>query len=546
MQETLSVKPGDMSGAQADWWKGAIIYQIYPRSFADSTGDGVGDLAGIRQRLDYIQQLGVDALWISPFVASPMADFGYDVSDYLAVDPLFGTMEDFRLLLEAAHQRGLRVLMDQVLSHTSNQHPWFIESRASRDNPRADWYVWADPRDDGTPPNNWLSVFGGSSWQWEPRRRQYYLHNFLREQPDLNFHNPEVQQAMLEVCRYWLEMGVDGFRLDVCAFYFHDPELRDNPRNPAPLQGSHFLFNPYSMQLHVRDIAQPENLAFLERLRSLCDSFGGRALLGELHESEGERLHHEYTGAGRLQLAYGYWFLGADQIDAVTVAHTARELGHALDSGWPCWALDNHDFARSPTRLGKADATVVHLAALSCLRGAMCLYQGSELGLPNADVPFEKLIDPYGREFYPAFLGRDGARTPMPWQSSEPHCGFSVAEPWLPVPAAHQALSVDLQQTVPGSTLNRLRRFFEWRRTMPALLRGSLEFLDTDEPVLAFERVLEGQRVTCVFNFGTDEASIQLPPERLGVACEGHGFGSTAMQGRLRLPGHGAWFGVHA
>lgn len=546
MRQSNNVQQGERPRGGPDWWQGAVIYHIYPRSFADSSGNGVGDLEGIRRRLDYIQSLGVDALWISPFVTSPMLDFGYDVSDYLSVDPLFGSLEDFSRLLEEAHQRGLRVLMDQVLSHTSNQHPWFLESRASRDNERADWYVWADPRSDGTPPNNWLSVFGGSSWQWEPRRRQYYLHNFLREQPDLNFHHPGVQDALLDVCRYWLELGVDGFRLDVCAFYFHDRSLRDNPPNSAPLQASHFLFNPYSMQRHVHDIAQPENLAFLERLRALCDEFEDRVLLGELHENEGERLHREYTAAGRLQLAYGYWFLGADSLDASTIGATARELGHALDSGWPCWALDNHDFARSPTRLGKPDATVVHLAALSCLRGAMCLYQGSELGLPNADVPLERLIDPYGREFYPAFQGRDGARTPMPWQADAPHCGFSPAEPWLPIPGAHVPLSVDRQQTLPGSTLNRLSRFLNWRRQMPALLRGSMQMLATDDPVLAFERSLEGERVVCVFNFSDREARIQLPRESLGIACEGHGFGATEIDGLLTLPAHGAWFGVHA
>lgn len=546
MQDTYGSAKARPAQPETPWWQGAIIYHIYPRSFADTTGNGIGDLNGIRKRLDYIQQLGVDAIWISPFVASPMADFGYDVSDYLAVDPLFGTLDDFKQLLEEAHRRGLRVLMDQVLSHTSNQHPWFIESRASRDNPRADWYVWADPREDGNPPNNWLSVFGGSSWQWEPRRRQYYLHNFLREQPDLNFHHPEVQQAVLDVCRYWLELGVNGFRLDVCAFYFHDRALRDNPPNPAPLQGSHFLFNPYSLQVHSRDIAQPENLAFLERLRALCDEFGGRVLLGELHENEGARLHHDYTGKGRLQLAYGYWFLGADELDASTIGETARALADTLDSGWPCWALDNHDFARSATRLGRTDATVVHLAALSCLRGAMCLYQGSELGLPHADIPFEKLIDPYGREFYPAFQGRDGARTPMPWQSDARHCGFSEAEPWLPIPASHEPLSVDLQQTLPGSTLNRLRTFLAWRNQVPALRRGSLRLLKTDNPILAFERTCGGETIICVFNFSAEEASVQLEAEQLGVPCEGHGFGAPSGGGRLRLPANGAYFGKHA
>lgn len=272
-----------------------MIYQIYPRSFFDTTGNGIGDLPGITKKLDYVADLGVDAIWISPFVASPMKDFGYDVSDYLSVDPLFGTLEDAKALIDAAHERGLRVLMDQVLSHTSDQHPWFQESRSSRDNPKADWYVWADPKPDGSPPNNWLSVFGGSSWQWEPRRDQYYLHNFLREQPDLNFHCEAVRTAILDVCRHWLDLGVDGFRLDVCAFYFHNPTLPDNPPNPKRPLGSSFLFNPYSLQHHIQDIGQPENLAFLAELRQLADSYGDRLLLGELHESEAESLHRAYT-----------------------------------------------------------------------------------------------------------------------------------------------------------------------------------------------------------------------------------------------------------
>ncbi|WP_118138496.1 alpha-glucosidase family protein [Oceanicella sp. SM1341] len=534
---------------QTDWWKGAVIYQIYPRSYRDTTGNGVGDLRGITAKLDHIAALGVDAVWISPFVKSPMLDFGYDVSDYCAVDPMFGTLEDFRELLDAAHARGLKVIMDQVLSHTSDQHPWFLESRQGRDNPRADWYVWADSRPDGTPPNNWLSVFGGSSWQWEPRRGQYYLHNFLREMPDLNYHCPQVQEAVLDACRFWLDMGVDGFRLDVCTFYAHDRELRDNPPNPHVPQGEAFRFNPYSRQLHVHDIVQPETVAFLERLRRLCDGYGDRALLGELNESDAVRIHREYTTVKRLQLAYGYWLLGAHDVTPAMLRGVAADLGHDENSGWPCWALDNHDFSRAVTRLGREDApeaVTVLQAALTCLRGACCLYQGSELGLPQADLSYDAIIDPYGREFWPAYKGRDGARTPMPWEEHAEHGGFSDAAPWLPVTEAHLALAVDAQRALPGSTLNRMQRFLTWRRDIAALRRGGMEFVEAPEGVLAFRRSLGEEQVTCAFNLTPDEMVLDMPEAAVGAALEGHGFGGVRRGGEIHLPGYGAFFAAAA
>ena len=394
-------------------------------------------------------------------------------------------------------------------------------------------------------------MFGGSSWQWEPRRGQYYLHNFLREQPDLNYHCPQVQDAILDVCRHWLDIGVDGFRLDVCAFYFHDARLRDNPPNPSRPTGASFMFNPYSMQLHVRDIGQPENLEFLRRLRALCETYDSdpareRVLLGELHESEAASLHHAYTSADRLQLAYGYWLLGADGIDAGLIRDTSRELGEELSDGWPCWALDNHDFPRSATRLGREGPPLALTAALTCLRGASCLYQGSELGLPQADVPYERLVDPYGREFWPAFRGRDGARTPIPWEAEAPHCGFSEAEPWLPIPEAHATLAVDAQRSLPGSTLNRLRRFLNWRREDAALRCGSIRFLEVPEPVLGFVRRHQGRAVTCLFNLGPDEVHLDLPDDCLGKPMEGHGFEYVRGRGCVVLPAQGAYFGEMA
>jgi len=530
----------------ASWWQGATIYQIYPRSFLDTTGNGVGDLPGIARKLDYVAELGVDAIWVSPFVQSPMKDFGYDVSDYLAVDPLFGQQEDVHVLFEEAHRRGLKVLMDQVLSHTSDQHPWFRESRCSRDNAKADWYVWADAAEDGGPPNNWLSVFGGPSWQWNPWRGQYYLHNFLREQPDLNFHNEEVQQAMLDVCRAWLDLGADGFRLDVCAFYFHDPDLRNNPPEPSTPRGAHFQFNPYSYQRHVHDIAQPQNLPFLERLRALTDTYDDRVLLGELHQENYARLHRDYTAPGRLHLAYGYDILGADGLDAGLLRRTAEKLGHGQDDGWPCWAMDNHDFMRTPSRCGwegNPDAAVLALVALTCLRGASCIYQGSELALPEAELAYDQLQDPYGLEFWPAYKGRDGARTPMPWDDHAPHGGFSSADPWLPVPHPHLHRAVNLQLAQPGSPLHRLRRFLNWRKHEGALRSGTMAFHDSPDEVLCFTRDDGQAQVFCAFNFSEGATCVAPPREVCGTALEGHGFGCPVDAEGLHLPAWGAWFG---
>ncbi|SLN65762.1 Oligo-1,6-glucosidase [Roseivivax jejudonensis] len=530
----------------AAWWQGATIYQIYPRSFLDTTGNGVGDLPGITRKLDYIAALGVDAIWISPFVQSPMKDYGYDVSDYRAVDPLFGQQGDVQVLFDEAHRRGLRVLMDQVLSHTSDQHPWFRESRGSRDNPKADWYVWADAAPDGGPPNNWLSVFGGASWQWSPWRSQYYLHNFLREQPDLNFHNPEVQEAVLDVCRYWLDLGADGFRLDVCAFYFHDTELRDNPPEPETPRGAHFQFNPYSYQRHVHDIGQPENLGFLERLRALTDEYEDRVLLGEMHQENYAQLHREYTAPGRLHLAYGYDLLGAEQRDPAVIRRSAEKLGYSDTDGWPCWAMDNHDFTRTPTRCGwedNPDASVMALVALTCLRGAACLYQGSELALPEATLDYEDLQDPYGREFWPAYAGRDGARTPMPWTADHPNGDFSHEAPWLPVPPAHLRLSVATQDAQPGSPLNRIRRFLAWRRDEPALRHGAMRMHDGPEGVLTFTRDDGANPVFCAINLSPGGACVTPGHAISGGALEGHGFGCHADETGIHLPAWGAWFG---
>jgi alpha-glucosidase len=532
---------------QDTWWQGAVIYQIYPRSFLDTNGDGVGDLPGIIDKLDYVASLGVEAIWVSPFFKSPMADYGYDIADYRAVDPLFGSLADFDRLLARAHTLGLRVMIDQVLSHTSMEHAWFLESRQGRDNPRSDWYVWADPRADGGPPNNWLSIFGGSAWKWEPRRAQYYLHNFLAEQPDLNFHNSAVRAAVLDNVRFWLERGVDGFRLDAINFCFHDRELRDNPPKPESERTGHGFRtdNPYAYQYHHYDNTRPENLAFLEDLRALIDRYPGRVTLGEVSAEDSNATIAQYTRAGRLHMGYSFELLGKDHSPA-HLRSTVEGAFAATPEAWPCWSISNHDVERVASRWGGSHAPAhlaTQLTALVCsLRGAVCVYQGEELGLTEAEIPFESLRDPYGIAFWPAFKGRDGCRTPMPW-SNAVHGGFSVASPWLPVPAAHLARSVAAQEADPRSSLNGFRHFMRWRQQHPALLRGHIEFLRADDAVLVFTRRHADEALLVAFNLSDQPASALLPRALAAQPVGGHGLPEGQLEGaQLTLPPHGVLY----
>ena len=499
-----------------DWWRGAVIYQIYPRSYQDSNNDGVGDLSGIIQRLPYIAELGVDAIWISPFFTSPMRDFGYDVSDYRDVDPMFGTLGDFDALVTRAHDLGLRVMIDLVLSHTSDQHPWFKESRANHDNPKSDWYVWADPMPDGAPPNNWLSIFGGSAWQWDGERMQYYLHNFLKEQPDLNFHNPEVQDALLDVTRFWLERGVDGFRLDTINFYFHDKELRANPPLKVEERNADIApsVNPYNWQAHVYDKSRPENLEFLKRFRAVLDEFPDTTSVGEVGDAQhGLAIQAAYTSDGdKVHMCYGFDFLSGAPLTGTRVADLVKRYEAAAGDGWACWAFSNHDVERHVTRWHLDDASIrAYAALLLSLRGTACLYQGEELGLTEAYVAFEDLQDPYGKEFWPKFKGRDGCRTPMPWVSSQPNGGFSDAHPWLPVAAEHVGRAVDGQAADPGSTLHFYRRMIAFRAGLAPLLKGTIEILDADDSHVAFLREHGNQKILCVFNLSPEPRHYAWP-----------------------------------
>ena len=502
-----------------NWWRGGVIYQIYPRSFADSNGDGVGDLPGITQHLDYVAKLGADAVWLSPIFKSPMKDFGYDVSDYCDVDPLFGTLDDFRAMVNKAHDLGLRVMIDQVLSHTSDQHAWFVESRASRNNPKADWYVWADAKDDGNPPNNWLSIFGGSAWQWDTRRRQYYLHNFLSSQPDLNFHNPDVVAAILGTVKFWLELGVDGYRLDTANYYFHDKQLRDNPGRGQPKGNDPAVndVNPYGWQYHKFDKTQPENLGFLRQLRALLDQYPNTTMVGEIGDDDGLAIMAEYTsGTDKLHMAYSFDLLGPDS--SSTYLHDLMtRFAEKNATGWPSWALSNHDVVRVGSRWGgeSADVRKLRVAAAfqMCLRGSPCLYQGDELGLPEAQVAYEDLQDPYGITMWPEFKGRDGCRTPMPWDAKAADMGFGsgAQKPWLPLTEAYRSLAVSEQDNDPASLLNFYRALLTWRKGQAVLLHGDQVLLPVHQQVMAFVRVHEGHQVLCAFNFSDSAASMDLP-----------------------------------
>jgi alpha-glucosidase len=538
------------STQQHDWWREAIIYQVYPRSYLDTNGDGVGDIPGITAKLDYIASLGVNIVWLSPYFKSPMKDFGYDISDYCDVDPLFGSLADFDAMVAKAHGLGLKIMIDQVMAHTADAHPWFAESRSSRDNPKADWYVWADAAPDGNPPNNWMSVFGGSAWQWDTRRKQYYMHNFLVSQPQLNFHNPDVQQAHLEALRFWLERGVDGVRMDACNYHFHDTELRSNPPATKRDTASVTDVNPYGMQSHIYDKTRPENIAFLQKIRSLLNEYGAVSI-GEVGADDALACMAEYTADGdKLHMAYSFNLL-TPQFTAAHIRNQVEEFEARVKGGWASWSVGNHDAIRVMTRWGgdKAPASFASmiLAMQLSLKGTPCLYQGDELALPEADVPYELLQDPYGITFWPEFKGRDGCRTPMPWTNEAPNAGFTIGTPWLPVAAPHLAANAAQQDADPGSSLNAARRIIHWRQGLPQLTRGDISFFDAPEPVLALRRTLEGEpTVLAAFNLSNAPVTFDWPETANAQDLAGHGLPGEAANGRVTLPAYGAWFGALA
>jgi alpha-glucosidase len=494
----------------APWWQTGVIYQIYPRSFQDADGDGIGDLRGIARRLDYLVGLGIDAIWISPIYPSPMADFGYDVSDYCDVDPCFGTLADFDDLLAEAHSRGLRVLLDFVPNHTSDRHPWFAESRSSRDNPKRDWYLWRDPAPDGGLPNNWISDFGGPAWEWDETTGQYYYHAFLKEQPDLNWRNPAVQAAMYDVMRFWFDRGVDGFRIDVLWHMVKAADFPDNPPNPAyrPALGDMHRV----LQLHSAD--QPEVHAIAAEMRAIADSYGAdgrgeRVLIGEIYLPV-ERLMH-YYGRERsgVHLPFNFQLIDAPW-KARSLAALIADYEAALPpGGWPNWVLGNHDRPRVAAKHGQAQARVAAMLLLT-LRGTPTLYYGDELGLGNVAVPLAQVLDPRELREPGLGLGRDPVRTPMPWDASA-HAGFSTARPWLPLHEDWPTRNVERMAEDPTSILALYRQLLAARRAHPALAIGDFALLDAEGDVLAYERRHGAQRLAVALNLGADAQYLELP-----------------------------------
>ncbi|MBE9127128.1 MULTISPECIES: alpha-glucosidase [unclassified Coleofasciculus] len=559
-QSTLNLqsKTRSLNQKSNNWWRSAVIYQVYPRSFMDSSGDGIGDLNGILQKLDYIASLGVDAVWISPFFKSPMKDFGYDISDYCAIEPMFGTMENFKDLLKEAHDRGLKVLIDQVWNHTSDQHSWFQESRSSRDNPKADWYVWADPKDDGTPPNNWLATFGGSAWTWDAQRQQYYLHSFLIEQPDLNWYNPEVVEAILDVGRFWLDMGVDGFRLDVVNFFMYDRQLRDNPPRPKdmPRPAGAGANDPFFSNWNKYNFCQPENIEILEPIRKLMDEYPGRTTLAEISSAEDTILtSSEYVrGENRLHMAYNSALMHDSPLTCDRLREMIERVETYFQEGIICWTGGTHDFPRLKSRWRKflIDDEFTHeafdhmfAALLLSLRGSCCIYQGDELGLTEATIPFEKMQDPFGIKGYPDILGRDGARTPMPWQQDAHNAGFTKAvESWLPIPDEHLPHAVDQQEHEPMSLLNKYRRLMDWRKKQPALLKGNLTLVDTPEPLVGFTRKCDEQHLLCLFNLSPIAVHYNLSAYPNCVAADETDFVSRQYDHTIEIASYGVFFGT--
>lgn len=541
-----------------DWWRSATIYQVYPRSFADSNGDGIGDLQGIVQNLDYIAKLNVDAVWVSPFYKSPMKDFGYDISDYCAVDPIFGSLEDFQELLDKAHHLGLKVLIDQVWNHTSNLHPWFLESRQSHDNPKSDWYVWADAKADGGPPTNWLSTFGGSAWTWDDQRQQYYLHNFLAEQPDLNWYNPEVVEAILDVARFWLKMGVDGFRLDVVNFFTHDLQLRDNPPRPdnIPRPAGASAKDPFFNQLNLYNFCQPATLDLIEKIRHMMDEeYPGTTTLAEISSAEDTILtSSQYvSGNRRLHMAYNSSLMSEEPLSYDRLREIIQCVETQVKDGIICWTAGTHDFPRLKSRwlpflindvFSHEAFDHMFAAILIILRGSCCIYQGDELGLTQATIPYEKMQDPFGLAGYPQVLGRDGSRTPMPWVKEGVNAGFTTAkEPWLPIPDDHRDRAVDVHEANENSLLNKYRRLLQWRQQQPALVGGDLTLLDTPEPLLGISRKCDRQHLIGLFNLSPQAVHFDLSEFPGCEDANESDFQNRRYEDTIEIAGYGVFFG---
>ncbi|EOQ90010.1 alpha amylase, catalytic domain protein [Leptospira yanagawae serovar Saopaulo str. Sao Paulo = ATCC 700523] len=498
------------------WWKEAVIYQIYPRSFQDSNGDGIGDLDGITERLDYLagskDSLGIDAIWLSPVYPSPMFDFGYDISDYEEIDPVFGTIQSFKRLLKEAHKRGIRIIMDLVVNHTSHLHPWFIESRSSVNSPKRDWYIWKEPSHNG-PPNNWLGAFGGSGWEYDKRTGEYYFHSFLKEQPDLNWRNPDVEDAIFRMMKYWLDMGVDGFRLDVVNLYVKDEFFRNN--------ASYFMKGPrpYDKQVHTYDRDRPEMHGILRRMRKLLDSYSEkRMFVGEIMQDFPGNVLLPATYCGRndeLHLAFNFMFLFSSW-KAERFFQIVKDFESALgEDNWPNYTLSNHDFPRHITRYEKGEHTLDRAKLAACmmltLRGTPFLYYGEEIGMKRQKVPFNKIQDPVGKRYWPFHPGRDPERIPMPWDGSET-TGFTTGKPWLPLYAEASTVNVESQKQNPDSLFYTYKKLIQIRKDRKSLRKGKLKILLSADKQALYYRRREGKEETYIFlNFSSKPVSVSYP-----------------------------------
>lgn len=486
------------------WWQTAVIYQIYPRSFQDSNGDGVGDLVGIKRRLTYLVQLGVEAIWLSPIYPSPMADFGYDVANYTDIDPVFGTLADFDSLLAEAHRHGIRLILDLVPNHTSDQHPWFVESRASRDSSKRDWYIWRDPAENGGPPNNWLSEFGGSAWEFDPRTAQYYCHTFLSAQPDLNWWNPDLRAAMYDVMRFWLARGVDGFRVDVIWHLIKDREFRDNPPNAAfrPGQPSHESLVP----LYTTD--RPEVHDLIRQMRMIVDEFADRVLIGEIYLPVERLVAYYGRDLQGLHLPFNFALLSTSW-QARQIARVIEEYEFALPSGgWPNWVLGNHDRPRIASRIGEKQVRCAAILLLT-LRGTPTIYYGDEIGMQQVTLRGNEIQDPFEKRVPGLGLGRDGCRTPMQW-SDEKFAGFSSAKPWLPVDPSYRNRNVGSQKDEPASMLQLYQLLIELRRKHRALQIGSYRAIKGPNELLLFLRETAGEKLLIALNLSQKPMSLSI------------------------------------
>jgi alpha-glucosidase len=497
----------------APWWQSGVIYQIYPRSFQDSDGDGIGDLKGIEQRLDHLVGLGVDALWISPIFPSPMVDFGYDVAHYCGIDPRFGTLADFDSLLAAAHARGLKLLLDFVPNHSSDQHPWFLESRSSRTSPKRDWYLWRDAAPDGGPPNNWISDFGGSAWAWDAATGQYYYHAFLKEQPDLNWRNPDVRAAMMDVLRFWLDRGVDGFRIDVLWHMVKAAGFPDNPPNPAYMPAMGEMHSV--LQLHSTD--QPEVHDIAAEMRRIADSYAGdRVLIGEIYLPIERLMHYYGREEAGVHLPFNFQLIDAEWNARSLAAMIAAYEAALPPGGWPNWVLSNHDRPRVAAKRGEAQARVAAMLLLT-LRGTPTLYYGDELGLGHVPIPADKVQDPRELREPGLGLGRDPVRTPMPWDDRE-NAGFTSGDPWLPLNPDWRERNVVRLNGQQGSMLELHKRLLALRRSHPALATGDFALLDAEGDVLAYQRTSGSERLLVLLNLGREGQAFRLPP--WAASCE--------------------------